>query len=84
MQLCSQCTQPLPLVALFCTHCQLAAFCSLRCRDASSHQPGGCECGVPWTLLLPQDAVLASRAVRRMQLGVRRRFCHHSLPSCLE
>lgn len=71
MQLCNTCTRPLPPVPLFCPACPLATFCSTECRAASAHQPGGCECGVPWTLLLPQDAVLASRAVRRAQSGVR-------------
>ena len=70
MQLCSQCTAPLPPVALPCGRCPIVAFCTAACREASAHRPGGCECGVPWTVLLPQDAVLAGRAVRRMQLLV--------------
>jgi hypothetical protein len=70
VQLCSQCTAPLPPVALPCGRCPIVAFCTFACREASAHRPGGCECGVPWTVLLPQDAVLASRAVRRMQLLV--------------
>lgn len=69
-QLCSHCTAPLPLVPLPCAACPLALFCGARCRAAAAHRPGGCECGVPWTLLLPQDAVLASRIVRGMQTQV--------------
>ncbi|GLC65355.1 hypothetical protein PLESTF_000284300 [Pleodorina starrii] len=29
------------------------------------HVPGGCECGLPWSHLLPEEAVLACRLVRR-------------------
>lgn len=50
-------------------------FLFVRAHVLGKHHGRCCSrrCGVAWTLLLPQDAVLASRAVREMQSGVRDR-----------
>lgn len=66
-QLCSHCASPLPIAPQPCGKCPLALFCGLRCRDRAGHQAGGSECGVPWTLLLPAEVVLAARCVRFIQ-----------------
>lgn len=53
----------------YCRRCPLPAYCSAACRDADpSHQPGGPECCLPWTVLLPPDAVAAVRLARRLRL----------------
>ena len=63
MQLCHHCFEPLREEAAFpCKLCQLAWYCSDAHRSADrSHHPGGPSCGVPWTALLPEGAVLATR-----------------------
>eukprot|EP00798_Chlamydomonas_sp_ICE-L_P030446 gene30446-35456_t len=39
-----------------------AVYCSLSCRsDDKFHFPASAECGVPWTRVLPDEAVLATR-----------------------
>ena len=45
-----------------CQQCQVAWYCSSAHRDADvSHRPGSPSCGVSWTALLPERAVLATR-----------------------
>lgn len=52
----------------YCRCCPLPAYCSTACRDADAfHQPGGPECGLPWTVLLPVEAVAALRLARRLR-----------------
>ena len=34
------------------------------------HHPGGVECGLPWTLLLPADVVLAVRMTNKVRLAL--------------
>ncbi|KXZ42552.1 hypothetical protein GPECTOR_136g635 [Gonium pectorale] len=48
-----------------CLFCPMALYCSTYCRDSDSfHVPGGCECGLPWGAVLPEEALLACRLVR--------------------
>lgn len=72
LERCAHCCTALPLEgAVFwpCTSCALSVFCSRECRDQENtqHAAGGPECGVPWTALLPPEAVLAVRLARRMR-----------------
>lgn len=69
-QICSVCFSPLRLNPVYCRACPLAAYCSLECREADAdHVAGGLECGLPWPLLLPDDARLALRlAVKLAQV----------------
>ncbi|GIL58454.1 hypothetical protein Vafri_13594 [Volvox africanus] len=49
-----------------CAYCPMALYCSPYCRDHDLfHVPGGCECGLPWSHLLPEEALLSCRLVRR-------------------
>ncbi|GLI61141.1 hypothetical protein VaNZ11_003417, partial [Volvox africanus] len=49
-----------------CTYCPMALYCSPYCRDHDLfHVPGGCECGLPWSHLLPEEALLSCRLIRR-------------------
>ena len=44
----------------------MPAYCSAACRDADPfHAAGGPECGRPWTVLLPSEALAALRLARR-------------------
>ncbi|KAK9803662.1 hypothetical protein WJX72_009267 [[Myrmecia] bisecta] len=58
---CAHCLQRLGAGTWRCRRCLLPRYCSPACRDAHAHQPAGPECSVPWTLLLPEQAVLAAR-----------------------
>ncbi|GIL95174.1 hypothetical protein Vretimale_1261 [Volvox reticuliferus] len=51
-----------------CAYCPMALYCSPYCRDHDLfHVPGGCECGLPWSHLLPEDVLLSCRLVRRAE-----------------
>jgi hypothetical protein len=68
---CGHCCKELPLGGAYfwpCTACSIAVFCSRECRDENVHHvAGGPECGVPWTALLPPEAVLAVRLASRLK-----------------
>ena len=72
MQICHHCFEALALETAYpCQQCQLAWYCSAAHRDADSfHCPGSPSCGVPWTALLPERAVLAIR------LALISKVCH--------
>ncbi|DBA96455.1 TPA: hypothetical protein ACH3X1_015345 [Trebouxia sp. C0004] len=62
-QKCSMCLKPVQAHTSFsCPACPLVRYCSLSCcqRDPF-HTAKGSECGMPWSLLLPADVVLATR-----------------------
>lgn len=70
MQVCATCLASLTDVAapFYCRRCPVAVYCSAACRDGdASHLPGGPECGRPWPVLLPPDAVAALRLARRLR-----------------
>lgn len=70
MQACATCMRPLGEVPApcYCPCCPLPAYCSAACQEADSfHRPGGPECGLPWTVLLPAEAVAALRLARRLK-----------------
>lgn len=55
-------------VPCYCPRCPLPAYCSAACREADSfHRPSGPECGRPWTVLLPVEALAALRLARRLR-----------------
>lgn len=69
MQVCAACLAPLADVAapLYCRRCPMPTYCSAACRAADPcHQPGGPECGQPWSVLLPAEAMAALRLARRL------------------
>lgn len=73
-QVCATCMQPLAEAAApcYCPRCPLPAYCSAACREADRfHRPGGPECGRPWTVLLPAEALAALRLAwqLRQELG---------------
>lgn len=52
----------------YCPRCPLPAYCSAACRAADRfHRPGGPECGRPWTVLLPAEALAALRLAWRLR-----------------
>jgi len=63
VQVCHYCFKAFqPEAAYPCQQCQLAWYCSTAHRDADGfHRPGSRSCGVPWTALLEERAVLATR-----------------------
>ncbi|KAG7672585.1 hypothetical protein Ndes2526B_g08893 [Nannochloris sp. 'desiccata'] len=69
---CGHCCQELPLGGAYfwpCRACCVVLFCSKECRDHGNvhHVEGGPECGVPWTVLLPPEVVLAVRLACRLK-----------------
>lgn len=67
MQSCSVCFSAVGVAPLYCRACPCAAYCSWQCREADAwHVAGGPECGVPWPLLLPDDARLALRLALKL------------------
>ena len=85
LQKCSHCLKPLPAQAWYsCQACPLVRYCTPKCRDSNTfHIPGGAECGLPWTLLLPSDVVLAVRMANKTRQVVSCTVfgCMHHLPS---
>eukprot|EP00887_Chlorella_sp_A99_P002775 scaffold6.g2775.t1 len=66
---CAVCCRPLEDAAAtyYCRRCPMASasYCSRACREADPwHAVGGPECGLPWPVLLPPEAVLALRLAR--------------------
>ena len=60
-QICHFCLLPLSTTAIPCQSCPLAWYCCAEHRALDrQHMPGGPSCGVPWTTLLPEHAVLAA------------------------
>ena len=58
---------------VFCRSCAAVAFCSTACRDGDTdagHAAGGPECGLPWPVLLPDNARLALRLALKLVLPV--------------
>ncbi len=54
---------------VFCRSCAAVAYCSAACREDDAdagHAPGGPECGLPWSALLPDNARLALRLALRL------------------
>lgn len=52
----------------YCPRCPLPAYCCAACREADDfHTPGGPECGRPWTVLLPCEALAALRLARQLR-----------------
>ena len=69
VQRCSACFRRLPVNPMFCRACAAVAYCSAACRDSDAHEPGGPECGVPWSALLPDNARLALRLALKLVLS---------------
>lgn len=54
----------------YCRRCPMAVYCSAACRNADAfHLPGGPECGRPWPVLLPVEAVAALRLARQLRVA---------------
>ena len=72
MQVCHYCFKVLHEgVAYPCQRCQLAWYCCGAHRSSDGfHRPGGPSCGVPWTAVLPEQAVLAARLAYVTQVYV--------------
>ncbi|DBA65674.1 TPA: hypothetical protein ACH3X2_002729 [Trebouxia sp. C0005] len=65
---CSMCLKPVQAHTSFsCPACPLVRYCSPSCcqRDPF-HTAKGSECGMPWSVLLPADAVLATRMAAKL------------------
>ena len=65
---CHRCFARAPVAVVPCRGCRLAAYCSETCRDDDADDPGAHagECGGGcWAAVLPQQIVLARRAVAR-------------------
>ena len=73
MQICHRCFKELHEEAAYpCQRCQLTWYCSEAHRSADGfHKPGGASCGVPWTAVLPEQAVLAARLAYGTQAFIR-------------
>ena len=69
LQKCSHCLKSLPAQAWYsCQACPLVRYCNPKCRESDVfHIPGGMECGLPWTLLLPADVMLAVRMANKIK-----------------
>jgi hypothetical protein len=77
-QACAHCcrTMPARAVAWYCRACPMLRYCSTACRAGDTwHLPGGAECGLPWTAVLPPQAVLALRVARKLAQQVRWPWC---------
>ena len=65
---CHRCFARAPVAVVPCRGCRVAAYCSETCRDDDADDPGAHagECGGGcWAAVLPQQIVLARRAVAR-------------------
>ena len=82
LQKCSHCLKPLDVQACYsCPACPLVRYCTPSCRQGDTfHTPKGAECGLPWTLLLPADVVLAVRLSSKIAKVLK----YPSLPSASE
>lgn len=71
---CHRCFARAPVAVVPCRGCRVAAYCSETCRDDDADDPGAHagECGGGcWAAVLPQQIVLARRAVARAKANER-------------